>query len=192
MDSTVKLIEQALVARLAAKLQGVVVESYAGQLDDQLATWVRQLPAVWVTFERLPSQRRVSRRKLHATARFQVMVAQRALVGEPAARQGANGFKGVYDLLDGDVKQALMDQALGLAIEPFHPAGTQMVAQGYFANEAVAVMSAAWVTAFTETVPDLPEEEPAELHTVGLDYSIQPGDDAADTGDVVTLQASQA
>ena len=187
MDSTINTIEQAMVARLQAKLQGVVVESYAGQLDDQLATWVRQLPAVWVTFERLPEQRRVSRRKIKATARFQVMVAQRALSGEPAARQGAHGFKGVYDLLDADVKQVLMDSTLGLAIEPLAPAGTQMVAQGYFANEAVAVMSCAWVTAFIESVPDLPEEEPAELHTVGLGYPIKPGDDVADAADVVTL-----
>lgn len=188
MESTINTIEQAMVARLKAKLQGVVVESYAGQLDDQLATWVRQLPAVWVTFERLPEQRRLSRRKIKATARFQVMVAQRALTGEPAARQGAHGFKGVYGLLDGDVKQVLMDSTLGLAIEPMAPAGTQMVAQGYFANEAVAVMSCAWVTAFVESVPDLPDEEPAELHTVGLGYPIKPGDDEADASDVVTLK----
>lgn len=187
MDSTIKTIEQAMVARLQAKLQGVHVQSYAGQLDDQMATWVRVLPAVWVTFERLPEQRRLSRRKLKATARFQVMVAQRALHGEPAARQGANGFKGVYDLLDGDVKQVLMDSTLGLAIEPLSPAGTQMVAQGMFANEAVAVMSCAWTTAFIETVPELPDEEPTELHTVGLGYVIKPGDDEADAADVVTL-----
>lgn len=190
MDSTIKNIEQAMVARLQAKLQGVHVQSYAGQLDDQLASWVRVLPAVWVTFERLPEQRRLSRRKIKATARFQVMVAQRALHGEPSARQGAHGLKGVYDLLDGDVKQVLMDSTLGLAIEPLSPAGTQMVAQGMFANEAVAVMSCAWTTAFIETVPDLPEEEPAELQTVGLGYPIKPGDDVADAADVVTLNSA--
>lgn len=190
MVSTIQLIEQAMVDRLRATLPDVTVESYAGQLDDQMATWVRQLPAVWVTFERLPQQRRLSRRKLHATARFQVMVAQRALSGEPSARMGAHGFKGVYALLDGDVKRSLMDSTLGLAIEPLSPAGTQMVAQGFFANEAVAVMSAAWVTAFTETVEPLPSEEPGELHSVGLSYSIKPGDELADAADVVTLTTS--
>lgn len=185
--SPIKQIEEALVAAIKAAMPTVEVDSYAGQLDDEQANWVRRLPAIWVTFERITEVRRVGRRKLRNTARFQIMAAQRALTNEPAGRLGAHGELGVYELLDLQVKRALLDSNLGLAIEPLVPAGTQMVLQGFFERDAVAVMSMAWITKYIDAVDEPDLVPPGELHTIGLNYPLKPGDDVPEASDIVTL-----
>ena len=115
------------------------------------------------------------------------MAAQRALTNEPAGRLGAHGQLGVYELLDQHVKAALLDSDLGIAIEPLLPAGTAMVLQGYFERDAVAVMSAAWITKYIDVVDEPALVPPAELHTIGLSYPLKPGDDLPEASDVVTL-----
>lgn len=185
--SPIKQIEEAMVAALISAMPDVQVESYAGQLDDEQANWIRTLPAIWITFERTTDVRRVGRRRLRSTARFQVMAAQRALTNEPAGRLGAHGELGVYELLDLHVKRVLLDSNLGLAIEPLVPAGTAMVLQGYFERDAVAVMSSAWITKYIDEVDEPDAETAGDLHTIDLNYALKPGDDVADASDVVTL-----
>jgi len=187
--SPIKQIEEAMVAALKAALPAVLVESYAGQLDEENAEWMRRLPCLWVTFERTTNVKRVGRLRYKCTGRFQVMAAQRALGPEPAARLGGFGQAGVYELLDQHAKRALADQQLGLAMDPLTPRGTAMVVQGYFGNDAVSVMSSAWETTYVEVVTEAEAVPPGELKTIGLQYFVKPGDDVADAADVVTLNA---
>jgi phage gp37-like protein len=185
-ESPIKLIELAMVATLKAGIPSVLVESYGGQLDDEHSQWLRQLPCIWVTFERTSSVKRVGPRKFRSRARFQVMAAQRMLSAEPAARVGGHGEVGVYELLDQRVKALLVDNKLGLAIDPIEPKGLNMVMQGYFGNDAVAVMSLATETGYVETISDI--NEPGEFNSLGIQYFLKPGDDTADAADVVSLQ----
>lgn len=187
-DSAIKRIEQAIVAKLKAALPGVDVESYAGQLDDPHAEFLRRLPCVWVTFERAPNPNAVARRKTRKTARFQVMAAQRALGPEPSARHGDFGQVGVYDLLEEGVESALLHETLGLPIQPLQATGMQMVVQGYFANDAIAVMSAGYETSYDDRKDEPELQPPGVLERVGLDYSLKPGDDVPDASDLVTTQ----
>jgi len=186
--SPVKLIEEAMVAALKAALPDILVESYAGQLDDEHSEWMRRLPCLWVTFERTTNVKRVGRLRYRSTGRFQVMGAQRALGPEPTTRLGGFGQVGVYELIDLHAKRVLADQKLGLEIEPFVPRGTAMVMQGYFSNEAAAVMSSAWETTYLDVVDEAEATPPGELKTIGLNYALKPGDNQPDAVDVVTLK----
>ena len=186
MTSMLKLIEEGLVAAVKAALPDADVESYAGQLDDENAEWMRRLPCAWVTFERTLAVKPTGRRRLLKTVRFQILVAQQMHGPNPATRLGDHGQPGLYELLDERIQAALLHQKLGLPIEPLVPGPTQMVAQGFFGNEAAAVMSAGWVTRYHEEV-SAPGAPINDLLTVGLNYPIKPGDDEPDGADVVTL-----
>lgn len=185
--SVIQQIEEAMVAALRAAMPGVDVESYAGQLDDELAEWMRRLPCVWVTFERISQVQVIGRRKLRNTARFQVLAAQRALGNENAARLGGHGQAGVYELLDTTVKRVLMHSRIGLPIQPLVPTSVAMVAQGFFGNEAAAVMSIGWQTSYDETIDEPGADQVADLTKVGLNYPLKPGDNVPDGADLVTL-----
>jgi phage gp37-like protein len=184
--SPIKLIETALVSTLKAGLPDVLVESYAGQLDDENSEWLRRLPCVWITFERTTSVKRVALRKFRSKVRFQIMAAQRVLGPEPSGRLGGLGQVGVYELLDEHVKRLVTDNKLGLAIDPIEPKGLSMVMQGYFGNDAVAVMAMAIESGYVETIAD--PEVVGEFNSLGIKYFLQPGDDMADAADEVTLQ----
>jgi len=186
--SPVKLVENALVQVLKDGMPDVLVESYAGQLDDEHAEWLRRLPCIWVTFERTTSVKRVAHRKFRSKVRFQVMAAQRVLGPEPTGRLGGLGQVGVYELLDEHVKRLLVDNQLGLAIDPIEPRGLAMVMQGYFGNDAVAVLSSAMETGYVETIEEPALTPPGELQSIGLQYFLKPGDDEPDAADVVSLQ----
>ncbi len=187
MTALLTQIETAMVEKLRLALPGLQVESYAGQLDDEHAEWLRVLPCAWVTFERTTKTRRIGRRRVLKAVRFQVLVAQRMLGPEPAARLGGFGQRGLYDLVESDVQGALIDQTLGLPIDSLAPGETRMVIQGYWGNEAAAVMSMAFGTGYIETLADPTAQAAGDLHTVGLSYTLKPGDDQADAADVVTL-----
>lgn len=186
MASMLKLIEEGLVAALKVALPDVDVESYSGQLDDEHAEWMRRLPCAWVTYERTPSIKVTGRRRLLNTVRFQVLIAQQMYGPNPATRLGDHGQPGLYELLDQRVKAALLHAKLGLPIEPLVPVETKMVAQGYFGDQAAAVIAAGWQTRYHETIP-APGAPINDLLTVGLNYPLQPGDDVPDGADVVTL-----
>jgi phage gp37-like protein len=186
MTSMLKLIEEGLVAAVKAALPDADVESYAGQLDDEHAEWMRRLPCAWVTFERTVGVKVIGRRTVLRTVRFQVLVAQQMHGPNPATRLGDHGQQGLYELLDEHVLAALLHEKLGLPIEPLVPVETKMVLQGYFGNEAAAVMAAGWQTRYSETIP-APGAPINDLVTVGLNYPIKPGDDVPDGADVVTL-----
>lgn len=194
MSSPVAQIEQAIVQQLRAvpRAYKPLIESYAAQLDDEMFDWLRTLPAVWVTFGDVKS---VQRKGVHSylhSGTFEVLSAQRAL-GENAGRlagEGRGDSIGVYELLEHN-KLALVNQKLGLPIDPLVPGAIRPVMKGMVKNHAVVVYAQEFSTRWMETYPD-PDAVPAgELVTVGLDYFLKPQHtppDPSDKSDLLTTQ----
>lgn len=190
----IALIEQGIVERLRTvprAYTGLTVESYGGQLDDELFGWVRTLPAAWVTFGGAQEVKRTGARSFKVRGTFEVLCAQRALV-ENAGRlnPAAKGQDvGVYALLE-DNKLALVNQQLGLAIQPLTPGPIRAVMKGLVNRDAIVVyaqeFSSEWMEVFEQeaAAPD------GELQTVGMNYFLKPqhnvNTDPADKADVIT------
>lgn len=194
MTSPIALIEQAIVEQLRAAPRaytGLVVESYAGQLDDELFDWVRTLPATWVTFGGAQDYKRTGLRSFKVRGTFEVLCAQRALV-ENAGRLNPTGRGqdvGVYALME-DNKLALVNQLLGLAIQPLTPGPIRAVMKSRVNRDAVVVYAQEFHTEWQEVFAQEAATPGATLVTVGMNYFIKPdrnmATDPADKTDLIT------
>lgn len=193
MTSPIRQIEQAMLAQLRTvprNYAGLLIESYAAQLDDDMFAWLRTLPASWVTFGQAQEIKRVSTRSFKVHATFEVLCAQRALQ-ENAGRLNATAAAdvGVYELLE-DNKLALANQQLGLAIEPITPGAIRAVMKGLVNRDAVVVYAQEFRTHWFETIPEAGAVPDGTLVTVGFDYFLKPqhsaGTDAPDKSDLLT------
>ncbi|WP_181240948.1 phage protein Gp37, partial [Enterobacter ludwigii] len=85
-------IEKAIVERLRKGMGRMAknVRSYGGELDGEPAEVLRQLPAVWVTFGGVQKTEPYStaRQRFVTHGRFVVVVGERSLRSEEAARMG--------------------------------------------------------------------------------------------------------
>ena len=195
-------IEDAIIARInaaAAATPGLgyklpTVESYGGELDDDLAAVVRKFPAVWVTFAGSGKSRPVAtaRNKWITPATFVVMVGARNVRGERATRKGltVGGVikeVGVYQMLS-DISLLLVNNDLGLPIEYFKPGATRTLFNTKLNGQAMAVFAREWHTEFVETQPRVPIDptDPMWLK-LGINYYLAPGDAVADASDTTTL-----
>lgn len=120
-------VERAIVDRLRLGLARMVrtCESYGGELDDDLANVITQLPAVWVTFGGIRDTRPVStaRAKYRATGTWVVMIGEKTAVrSNRTGRQGGALITevGTYPLLYA-VRRLLSGQELGLPIDRLKP-----------------------------------------------------------------------
>lgn len=199
MTSPITQIEQAIVTQLRTVPRAYktpLVESYAGQLDDELFGWIRTMPAVWVTFGQVTEPKRTGVHNFMMSGSFEVLCAQRALVENAGRLAGAAAGEavGVYELLE-DNKLLLVGQKLGLAIDPFVPGAIRPVMKSMVNNIAVVVYAQEFHTRWQESYPD-PDAVPAgQLVTVGLDYFLKPQHsafavppDAPDKSDLATTQ----
>ena len=196
MTSPIALIETAIVQRLRTvqrAYSGLVVESYAGQLDDDLFGWVRTLPATWVTFGGAQDYKRTGLRSFKVKGTFEVLVAQRALV-ENAGRlnAGATGADvGVYALIE-DNKLALVNQLLGLAIQPLTPGPIRAVMKSLINRDAVVVYAQEFATEWMEQFEQQGATPGGDLVTVGMQYFIKPQHtppaDPPDKTDLITTR----
>lgn len=177
MTSPIKLVELSLLERLRnvpRAYTGLLIESYAAQMDDDMFGWLRTLPAVWVTFGEVKENKRISAKTFRVTATFEVLCAQRALQ-ENAARLNSSAAAdvGVYQLLE-DNKLALVNQTLGLGLEPISPGSIRAVMKSMVQRDAIAVYAQEFKTSWYESFPE-PDLDPAgELVTVGLNYFLKP------------------
>ncbi|CUJ55557.1 Mu-like prophage protein gp37 [Achromobacter sp. 2789STDY5608621] len=116
-ESVIDRIQAAMVERLKAGLGKMVkeVSPYSGEFDEDLATVVRQFPAAWVSFLGVQDTKRMntSRNKNLARGRFTVMVGQRSVRSESAARSGARGEVGTNQLVYA-IRRLLAGQDFGL------------------------------------------------------------------------------
>lgn len=177
MSSPIALIEAAIVQQLRTvpRAYKPLIESYAAQLDDAMFDWLRSLPAVWVTFGDVKSVQRKGVHSYMHSGSFEVLSAQRAL-GENAGRlagESRGDSIGVYEMLEHN-KLALVNQKLGLPIDPLVPGAIRPVMKGMVMNQAVVIYAQEFSTRWMETYPD-PDSVPAgQLVTVGLNYFLRP------------------
>lgn len=189
----ITLVETAIVAQLrsvAREYTGLLVESYAGQLDDELFGWIRTLPACWVSFSEATEVRPTGAHSFKVKATFDVLVAQRALQ-ENAGRlnkASAGVDVGVYRLLH-DNKLALVNQKLGLAVQPIKPGPIRAVMKSLVNRDAVAVYAQSYSTEWQEVFMDPAVDPDGVLETVGMSYYLKPQHtppaDPADATDLI-------
>ena len=213
-------IEAAMAAHLAgAKLPYLrTVATYGGEFDDGLPGVVRQLPAVWLVFRGSagePKAMSTSRRTWKIPVAWLVMCGTRNLRNE-VARQGGAASVGVYQMLT-DVARLLAGRDFGLGIEPLAPGAMRAIYNGKTQNNALAIYSQEWRTAYTLALPagatfaeldtpypgagmlpvssdpDAPggtdwQADLPPLGAVGIRYHLLPDDGTADAEDLLTLQ----
>lgn len=193
-QSPVALIEAGIVERLRQvqrAYSGLLIESYAAELDDELFGWVRTLPACWVTFSGIKSYTRTGTRSFQVEGDFEVLVAQRALQENAgrlnAAATGAD--VGVYALME-DNKVALVNQMLGLAIQPLTPGPVRAVMKSRVNREGIVVYAQTFSSAWKEVFEQQAATPDGTLETVGMNYWIKPDRnmaiDPADKTDVIS------
>lgn len=192
--SPIALVELGIVDRLVTVPRpyvGLTVESYAAQLDDQLYAWIRTLPATWVTFVSVDEVKRRGRNGFIYRASFEVLVAQRSL-DENAGRlnspsKGAD--VGVYALLE-DNKKALVNQKLGLPIQPLTPGAIRAVVKTMINHEGVVVYGQQFHTEWMEVEEEQSATPDGELQTIALNLWQKPlhtpPGDAPDQSNVIT------
>lgn len=184
-------IENAMVAALqgAAVASGVRVdiESYGGQLDDDLAEWVRRVPAIWVVFggAEAPTAVATSKDKWKFRGTFTTFCAQRNLAHNKAQRQGDANNPGVYALMQ-LTKAALLNKDLALPIKHFAPGRIRTVASVMFNRESAMVYAVDWITEWIEQATAETFAPEGWLNTTALQFFLKPGDDLADMEGTVT------
>jgi phage gp37-like protein len=203
--SPIAAIEDAILAHLAAAAPAlpykiVEMESYAGQLDEQLDQVIRRMPAVWVAFAGHAKPRPVgtSKTKFRIDATFAVMHGARNARGEKFTRHGLElgglvAEVGAYRIL-ADVGALLLRQDFadtGLEIEPLSPGRVATLYNTRLAREGLAVFSQEWHTAWIMSLPDQPLDplHPDALwEALGIHYHLIPDDGIADAVDELTLE----
>lgn len=195
-------IEDAMLARIvaaAAATPGLgyklpTVESYGGELDDDLAAVVRKFPAVWVTFAgcRASTKMATAGGKWKTQATFVTMCGSRNVRGERATRKGltVGGVikeVGVYQILK-DVVLLLAGNDLGLAITPLKPGAIRTLFNTKLNGQGLAVFAREWHCEFVEMQPR-EQIDPTSVNwlSVGIGYYLQPDDGVADSSGTVTL-----
>ena len=118
-------IEDAIIARLKAEIAYLkTVDVLAALLSDESPDFTLLAPAAFVTYGGGPYKRVGSSSKFDRDMKFNIVIVQRNFNGQRRLLHGDGAKKGVYDVLK-DVRIALTDQALGLAIWPFTPIDDQ-------------------------------------------------------------------
>ncbi len=137
------------------------IESYGGQLDEELAEVVRNFPAVWLTFAAAGKPTRVSlkRAKWRQPLTFALMVGAYNVRGEAATRHGfsVDGVitdPGSYSMLE-DVRAIVLTGGdYGLDIEPFEPGAVRTIHSTRLNKNAVSAYAQELHTAVVIERPD--------------------------------------
>lgn len=205
-------VELAIVDRLKRGLGTMVrsVETYGGQLDEDLADVVRSFPAAWVTFAGVTNTTATgtSRKGWRTSGMFAVMVGARSVRKESASRHGgpAKHEVGTNQLIYA-VRRLLTRQDLGLEIAHLEPGRVRTLHHALLGNEAFSAFALEFHTAWVEyELPNgtFPEAVPAghpdavfadyggelsptppDLDTTDLRYRLQPDDGEDDANDQI-------
>jgi len=117
---TITEIENAIVDELKTRLIYLqTCKSLGEALTHDAADLAIQVPAAYVVYEGGRYDHIMSGTQ-DRVMNFSVIVTAKNLRGEAEARRGQGATKGAYDLLD-DVRAALSDNSVGLAIDPLLP-----------------------------------------------------------------------
>ncbi len=209
-------IELAIQSRLREGLGRLVrsVETYAGELDDDLGDIVRALPAAWVTFGGIQSTAPHNTRKdlWRAHGLFVVLVGAYDLSPEHARRgrpQHPGQPVGSYGLVRA-VRRLLTWQDMGLPIGQLEPTRVRVMFNGAVSKHALSVYACEFRTSWLEEAlpvgrwpaPESADDQDAVfavaggrldqsasewLHT-GLCYHLAPDDGQPDAEDQLTMR----
>ena len=122
-ENPILTIEKAIIDRLQKAVNsGVlgykipVIASYSGEGDDDIPHLLKtRSPAVWVAYS---GEEAAAGSRKDVNAYFSLIVYVRNNKSENAAREGSLNHAGAYQLIN-DIKRLLIEQDLGLPIEPF-------------------------------------------------------------------------
>lgn len=152
-------IEHAIVARLQAGLGSMAknVRSYGGELDGEPGEVLRQLPAIWVTFGGVQKTEpySTSRTKFVTHGRFAVIVGERNVRSEEAARMGGVNADevGTYRMIAA-VRRLLSGQDMadtGIRIGPLQPGRVRTLFNTEVERKALSVFACEFDTKWIES-----------------------------------------
>lgn len=152
-------VELAIIERLRAGLgrMAIQVESYGGQLDDELDNVVRAFPSVWVTFGGITSTkpRGVSRKQYSTYVRFVVMVGDYNVRNEGSTRIGGPALDevGSYRLVHA-VRRLLTNQDFGLPVDYLKPGRVRTLYNTKLGKRAISVFGCEFDTYWVEDALD--------------------------------------
>lgn len=135
-------IEESIINELKAQVAYLrTVETYAGQLEDDIETLPVRFPAAYVAYGGSDfAAGAVGGSGHRETCSFTVFICARNLKGQKEARKTAQGaYDAVKDALD-----ALVNSTFGLDISPLAPARTMLL----FASGTMAVYAVEFRTGF--------------------------------------------
>lgn len=195
-------VEDAIIARIKAAASATpglgyklpTVESYGGELDENLEAVIRKFPAVWVTFAgcKASVKAKTAGDKWKTQATFVTMCGARNVRGERATRQGVKvggviKEVGVYQMLK-DVAALLSGNDLGLQITRLQPGAIRTLFNTKIGNQGLAVFAREWHCEFTEGQPrEQIDPSSGDFLKFGIGYYSQPDDGVADVSSVVNL-----
>ncbi len=137
---TFETIEEAIINRLRADMPYArVVESYAGQLENDVSVMMAGFPAVYVVYNGSDYDW-VDAVTHNEAVEFSVIVAAKNLKGNKEARK--NDY-GCYQMIN-DVIQSLTNQTFGLEIEKLRPVKVSLVG----ASKSVSIYGIDYQTNF--------------------------------------------
>lgn len=173
-------IEQAIVDRIAAAngSAGALgyeirkIASYGNELDDNIKSLVKQFPAALVTFagEGKPRQRG-GRVWIHEPV-FAVVIGAKNRRNEEAARRGADGKPGSYQIAE-DIRGLLAGQNLGLAIDTLTPGRIRPVLNRAMQGASASIYAVELHTAY-ESEQAAPTTNIGSFETFHVDYDLPP------------------
>lgn len=152
-------IESAIVERLRLGLGKAArrVESYGGELDDDMARTINIFPAVWVTFGGIMSTtpHSTARKKYLTTGKYVVMVGEVNVRNEASTRRGGAALDevGTYPLLYA-VRRLLSGQDLGMEIDHLRPTRVRTLFNTRIQAQAFSVFAAEFETKWIEEALD--------------------------------------
>ncbi len=125
---TLTQIEDAIIAYIKASTLGGYCKKTgsfqieSGDLEEQIKIFAGQMPCALIVFSEGDLQAFPGKR-MRLEARFQILLASESLRGATAARRGAAGSKGTYQMIHDLVfaTDALTGQRLSLSIDPLLP-----------------------------------------------------------------------
>lgn len=172
-------IEQAIVDRIEAASTGGTlgyrfknVASYGNEFDDDIKNVITQFPAAWVTFGGEPRPTERGGDTWFHEPVFVVLVGQRNRRNEEAARRGAAGKPGSYQMLE-DIRGLLIGQTLGLEINRVLPGRTRSVLNGAPQGAAASIYAMEFHTGYVSEQP-APAVNIGSFKTFHVDWDIPP------------------
>lgn len=170
------------------------IATYGGEFTEGLRSVIRDFPAVWLLYFGQTLLKSTNNKQTFKVT-FNIMVAATNLRNEAAARKGADGKVGSYQLVE-DMIALVAGQTLGLDISAFQVTRVRPLLNDMADKDLASVYGIEVTTNYTTERMDDPGDI-GDFRTFHTNYDIPehgnvdkdiPSDDSADATDHVTLE----